>query len=222
MNQPLPHNGGSYFKHKYYGKQLQSSVCSYLDDFIWYQIMDYAIDDGIINQVAIQNGDHEYIDYLMRNGIRTSKIIVAMVRLDKLNAYIYIHEKYNYTWDEMAVVMAISNIKFIKYLHETAKCPWNGSAMDAAGYGHYDALVYLHENGCPWGLWTYANACMNVRNAILSSGRINIEQQQVGQKCIRYINTHKGSSFMKTTRFVIPIIGDYGASNSPTSALDDY
>ena len=62
-------------------------------------------------------------------------------------------------WSKAAA--QFGNLDCLKYLHENG-CPWNvWTCVSAASRGNLDCLKYLHENNCPWNEYAPAYAAAN-------------------------------------------------------------
>jgi hypothetical protein len=61
------------------------------------------------------------------------------------------------------LVAGCGSIEGLKWLHEQG-CPWDiFTCAEAAEFGHLEVLEWLHEHGCPWGYCT-GTAAANVGN----------------------------------------------------------
>ena len=66
-------------------------------------------------------------------------------------------------WKENTTLSAAryGHLDCLKYVHENG-CPWDMYTISQAScYGHLDCLKYCHENGCPWNLYTTSLAAGN-------------------------------------------------------------
>jgi hypothetical protein len=53
------------------------------------------------------------------------------------------------------------HLECLIYAHENG-CPWSvWTCANAAGNGHLDCLIYAHENGCPWDEFICTRAAEN-------------------------------------------------------------
>jgi len=69
--------------------------------------------------------------------------------------------KYPYNEETCHAAAYCGNLECLVYLHETVNCPWDEwTCHDSAFFGYYDCLQYSHQNGCPWNKETMKMAVM--------------------------------------------------------------
>ena len=73
---------------------------------------------------------------------------------------VHLHTKYGTVWDAKTCARAAlaDNLHLLKYLRESAGCPWDGSTLDYAAWASLACLKYAHTYKCPFGVYMHENA----------------------------------------------------------------